>query len=261
MVGASVKRILNEGTDVLYHFTDLDGLIGIVNDNAFQLTDNREQTEGGYVFSLSRTKSEGYLRAISQFYNSWLVRLTIDGRKLNQRYKTYPIDDFYMYPEWVRELEPEEKAQYRFGQFHWPKDKPGEKTSMDYEYEDRVVSKSDTIPNALSYIERIDILIDDYGFDNPDVPRVIIKLMEVCPDKIFIYKDENSFRFQKSNGNVSLSDFLTAYWYEFSKMDLKSLPDDVREVIKTKCLAGYLKNCKVNGFKPNKAFIEKLTQL
>ena len=257
MVDSAVRRLLNEGTDVLYHFTDLDGLIGIVRDNRFELTDNRKETEGGYVFSLSRTKTGGYLKTLLDFYNSWIVRLTLDGRKLNQRYKTYPIDDLYMYPEWVRNLEPEEKSRYRFGQFHWPKEKPGEKTARDYEYEDRVVARTDEIPDALSYIERIDIYIDDYRFNDPDVIGLVLGLASKCLDRVHLYKNLRGFINQSPGGESPVTDLFSSYWYELSRADISSLPGDVQKMVKSACAEGYLVNCRDNGFRPDKAFLER----
>ena len=227
IINESCRSILNEGSDILYHFTDLTGLMGIVEDNEFELTNNREETEGGNVFSFSRTKSGGYGKVYMEGpYDDAIVRLTIDGRRLNQRYKTYPINDLYMYPEDVLGMEPEEKSEYKFGQFHWPKEKPGEKNSREFEYEDRLVTKEETIPNASSYITRVDIYFTGYCDDDYAMADFLEVFLPAYAGRIHIYDSQESFFSQNPKGEVPMIDFYKKYWIPLTKIDISEMPDE-----------------------------------
>ena len=226
IIKESIRSILNEGTDVLYHFTDLSGLMGIVENDRFELTNNRMATEGGNVMSFSRTKSGGYGEIFAEGpYDYALVRLTIDGRKLNQRYKTYPIDDLYMYPEEVLNLDQDEKAKYKFGQFHWPKEKPGQKNDTEFEYEDRLVTNADTIPNASSYITRIDMYFSYFCDDDDAMARFLDKLLRTYHGRIHIYGDLKSYLLQNPRGEEPITEFYMDNWVALRKLNVSTMPD------------------------------------
>lgn len=94
--GGLYENILKEGlSDVLYHFTTLDHLFGIISDNTLK---------GDYLNRISFTRNFnstiGYPAAsnphnvFQEDFNKCVVRLTIDGRKLGQRYKGRPFSHF-----------------------------------------------------------------------------------------------------------------------------------------------------------------------
>ena len=227
IIKESIRSVLNEGSDILYHFTDLTGLMGIVENDEFRLTNNRMAMEGGYVMSLSRTKHGGYGIVMQQLgVDYMLIRLTIDGRKLNQRYKTHPVDDLYMYPDEVLDADPKEREKYKFGQFHWPKSKPGLKSDEYFEYEDRLVSKTPTIPNASSYITRVDMLyVDGINVNDEEMAKFLDKFLRVYAGKIHFYKDEAAFFSQNSAKECPMVVFYKYYWYPLTMLNVKTLPD------------------------------------
>ena len=237
IIKESIRSIINEGSDILYHFTDLSGLMGIVENDCFELTNNREATEGGNVMSFSRTKSGGYGAIYAEGpYDYALVRLTIDGRKLNQRYKTYPINDLYMYPEEVLDLDQDEKAKYKFGQFHWPKDKPGEKNDREFEYEDRLVTTADTIPGASGYIMRIDMYFSSPCTDDDLMAQFLDKLLRVYSGRTHVYSDFKSYITQNHNGEEPITEFYKDNWAALRKLNVATMPDGV--LIKKSITAG-----------------------
>ena len=132
------NKILSEGiTDIVYHFTSLNNFLSIVKDNEFvlrpsNLTKKSEYNNNGYYYYFSTTRgkngNEGYGMSVEG-----TVRLTLDGRKLSQRYKGLPFD--YWGPSW-------------------------QKNTQSHEYdemEDRILSNEPVIKNAINYIIRADI--------------------------------------------------------------------------------------------------------
>lgn len=230
VIKESISSILNEGSDILYHFTDLSGLMGIVENDEFELTDNRMEMEGGYVMSLSRTKFGGYGNVMLEMgANYMLVRLTIDGRKLNQKYKTYPINDLYMYPDEILYTNQKDKELYKFGEFHHPKNKPSETLEPDFEYEDRVISKSPVIPNASTYITRVDILGLDINTDDEEMAKFLYIFLRDYAGRIHYYNDKGAFFSQNRAKELPMTEFYKDYWYPLfflvKKMGIKTMPD------------------------------------
>ena len=138
------NKILSEGiTDIIYHYTSLENFLSIVKNNEFvlrasNLTKTSEYNNNGYYYYFSTTRGkngdEGYGKAFEG-----TVRITLDGRKLSQRYKGQPFD--YWGPSW-------------------------EKNTKNHEYdemEDRILSNEPVIKNAIDYIIRADIF---FGLNN-----------------------------------------------------------------------------------------------
>ena len=219
MVGSLVNKLLNEGTDILYHFTNLKGLMNIMRTNSFKLSNNRKETEGGNVMSFSRTKTNPYMYCLVNGGEDWYIRLTIDGRRLNQKYKTYPINDLYTYPEDVRRafstMSKKERSEYKFGQEHWiPKEDPSNKNT-DFEYEDRLVSDLRRVPDAMSYITRIDIFPEEVWCSGPSLTkarRFVKDLLSQYKDMVHVYSDFKSFKIQNPAGEIP-QEYLLKYVY------------------------------------------------
>lgn len=123
-------------SDVAYHFTTMKGATNIIETNRFRLNpvpvdtnvDPGKKYREGYYMSLTRTKSEAYTKWLATS-ECFFVRLELDGGKLSNKYKG--------------------------GGYNYWKDQHGKD---DYEeYEDRLYSADMYIPNAVSYIKRLDL--------------------------------------------------------------------------------------------------------
>ena len=143
------RDILKENvTDIVYHFTTLEGLIYIINDDAFE--SKLFGKNGMFKFSFTRQRSSevgyGSYNNLASLHkeemNRCLVRLTIDGRELGYNYKSVPYDFF-------GDSNPTYKEKMTKG---------NETAYTRVESEDCVLSRNSTIPNALRYIMKIDIL-------------------------------------------------------------------------------------------------------
>ena len=138
------NKILSEGiTDIVYHFTSLENFLSIVKNNEFvlrasNLTKTSEYNKNGYYYYFSTTRgkngNEGYGMSLEG-----TVRITLDGRKLSQRYKGQPFD--YWGPSWKKNTQSHEYD----------------------EMEDRILSNEPVIKNALDYIIRADVLFGIYN--------------------------------------------------------------------------------------------------
>ena len=132
-----LKDILTERiSDIVYHFTTTEAASYIIETNRFRLKPilldsvvnvGRDYEEGFYM-SVARTKIEGYTKSINSS-RCFFVRFELDGNKLSNRYKGGPFDYF-----------------------------PQHQGDNEYEeYEDRIYSKDMFIPNAKTYIKRMDV--------------------------------------------------------------------------------------------------------
>ena len=92
-VSSAYHAILESASSVLYHFTNYDGLMGIVSTNSFKLSPNEKEMSGGKNFmSFSRTGSfrEGYPVVLhcgmgEVLGDDWcMIRITVDGDALNR---------------------------------------------------------------------------------------------------------------------------------------------------------------------------------
>lgn len=139
---------LNESvSDKVYHFTYLDNLLNILENNKIYLTPSFGITSdaninSGKLYSLSLTRSKNVMqnyRGIGKNlkYASEKVRIEFDGRRLNANYKSKPVD-------------------------YWQTPKTKETTTMSNSYdelEDRIVSDKNEIPQINKYISKIDIFV------------------------------------------------------------------------------------------------------
>jgi hypothetical protein len=125
----------SSATKILFHYTTLDTLFSILNTDTFLLTPGVGSVADDignhyYYMSLTRSRLGGYH---SKRLNPGGVLLTLDGDKLNQRYKSKAID------YWG-----EESRKYKNGA---------------YEMEDRLFSNEPIIKNARQYIKDVSILM------------------------------------------------------------------------------------------------------
>lgn len=169
-----IRKILREGlinegaTDILYHFTYLTRLGGILDENKFFLTPvttSSEPSKGRlYFMSFTRTKTnrKGYG---ASFVNDGSVRIMVDGKALGNRYKVMPID------YWGMDRTPEMMQNHNTD-----------------EMEERIVSNNNEIPNANKYIKRIDLLIKEKG-----ISKDILERINELGIKVNIYNNSKDF--------------------------------------------------------------------
>lgn len=146
-----LKAIYNQLTEglskVLYHRTSVGSVLSILQDNEFRLTtsvgtkSDARDTSGGrwYFLSTARTLSSGYYRSTSGLH----AFITLDGDKLQQRYKGYPVD------YWQYSTKPED----------WSSPERYSDAMSSKEMEDRIVHDKSTIPDAKKYITEISVVI------------------------------------------------------------------------------------------------------
>lgn len=137
-------EVIKEGySDILYHFTTFDSLLNILEENC--LSSKLSDPYGdGYKFSFSRAyRSDMGYPAMNNNANNHkgetdycLVRLTIDGRMLKNKYKGFPYNHFSYVPK---------------------TDGMKERNYNPFEFEDCVIAPNDIKPFT-DYILGIDVL-------------------------------------------------------------------------------------------------------
>lgn len=227
------EHILNEGLSrIVYHFTSIDSLYGIVINNKFYLKSGifgsgSDLGGGKRMFYLSTTRNRNAKEGYS-FMGKTSVRITLDGEKLAQKYHGQPFNYWgdgslgrmkYLNPEKVG-------MSKRWG--------VGVSRHAEDETEDRVWSYKATIENALSYIKRVDVCIfneneideldtrianmESQGKtelvdalkrkketllqENEEMKRKVYDLKRSLKDRLFIYDNDEAFAFG-GNGYVN----------------------------------------------------------
>ena len=143
---------------IVFYYCSFEEFLEILQTNQFHLisnlgtsADRSEHTQGYHFYmSTARIYYGGYVRRNLRDNG---VILTLDGDKLNQRYKAVPFD--YWGPEY-------RKSAFNSGDMaHF--------MSND-ENEDRIISNKESIPNALQYIKSVSLCLraNAYGEDNPN---------------------------------------------------------------------------------------------
>jgi len=147
------EEILSEGgSSILYHFTNPDRLVNLLNVNKFYLTptiaSKAEASKGKmYFMSFSRTKSTSHGYGY-QFNRENSVRIKVDGRKIGYNYKVMPID-YWQYPKTPDFMN---------------------NKSAD-EMEDRIITDKGEIDNANKYIISIDVFVGKNGADGEIISK------------------------------------------------------------------------------------------
>jgi len=174
------KKLIDEGvTDIVYHFTNIYSLNGILKSNRFltKLVLGYKQEEkinrGRFFFlSTTRSKSEGFFKE-----TPGSVRIKLDGRKLSQKYKGYPID-------------------------YW-----GASNLYTPEMEDRIVLDKPYIDNAIYYILEISILNDK---SNKKIIKSVITLCEKNNIPVFLYDNISDYTMGNKNNALKIN-YLKGY--------------------------------------------------
>lgn len=175
-------------SDIVFHSTRIPNLINILKTNTFVLStsmgtkSDKDLDVPGYDFfmSLSNVKEGGYDKGMSPD-----VKLVLDGRKFNQRYKSKPVE-YWGTTFHNAAKERAEKLMAEQGKLS--KSQLREQTRYD-ENESRLFSTKSTIPNAKSYIKEIHIL-----FDRNPRKSTVEELMKLTADiPTYSYVDKEDF--------------------------------------------------------------------
>jgi hypothetical protein len=173
---------LNEGlSDILYHFTYIRNLVNILKQNEFHASTNIGSpsdlnTSRGKFFFFSATRSRGGEGKVAGYGRS-PVKIVLDGKKLNQRYKGFPVD-YWQYSS--KESDWSDKADY----INALKSK---------ELEDRIVLDKPTIPNASDYIIEIHVSIESGGKMYKDELDELMSYVKKNNIPIYFYTERRYF--------------------------------------------------------------------
>jgi hypothetical protein len=179
-----IKKILKEGTNrgEVYHYTNR--ILKILSDNKINLSSNLGSDKdqfGNKYFFLSLSRTPGVNIGYGRFHNS---RLVLDGNKLNQNFKSIPVD-------------------------YWG-NKSGDNrgSDIDFEYEDRIISDKSVIDNITKYIIRIEIVAE-----TPKTKKnyEILQLAKQNNIPIFFYLNKNDLQRQRNNVNNEVENISVPY--------------------------------------------------
>lgn len=181
-------------TDIVYHFTFPAAFRKIVKDDTFFATlalgtssDARINRGKSYFFSTTRSKSQGY--------QGGPIKFVLDGRKLNQKYKSAPVD------YWQRSMDPNDYADMnQFRDMH--KD----------EMEDRLMLDKPEIKPAGKYVSEVHMKMDlkyESDFDTDEI-EMILNWSKKYNIPIWVYdssedwqKAEKNFMMQRNGVKLS----------------------------------------------------------
>ena len=174
--------LINETlTDIVYHYTSLDNGLKILSDNKFILTpsiindeENHINKSKFYFFSTARSKITNFKTSRSNLS----VCLTLNGRKLSQKYSSKPVDYFQLLSKTKR---------------------------INHEFEDRLITNEHTIKNVVKYIIQIEILLFDEVRPSLLDMKKIIKMIILAKSyniPIVLYKNKKDFFGLTKNKNT-----------------------------------------------------------
>ena len=190
-----IKRIrevmgLNESlTDIVYHFTRFNILYRILKTNQFITTaavaskSDMTINHGKYFFlSTTRSKATGYVVGD--------VKLVLDGRKLNQRFKGKAVDYW----------------QYSKDRKNYTSDADYKNALSSNEQEDRIITNEPYINDAISYIREIHILV---GKRDRIYKSTLDFIRDVCTKNgigLYFYDFRQNWLLQNKSGLVNPED-------------------------------------------------------
>jgi hypothetical protein len=179
-------EVLDEGaSSVLYHYTSPAPALRILKSSEFELTSSvGSQVEAkiapkGYPYYLSTTRNKlGDYHA--RIPGSHAVMFVLNGTKLSHNYKVKPVD---------------------YWEGMWQRDNANQRTR---EAEDRVFSKTPTIPTA-GIIKEIHQLVTDQDEFRSPVIRQLAILAKTQGIPIYFYADKESWLLQAPNRRITVS--------------------------------------------------------
>lgn len=171
----SKDKLVESLSNIVYHYTGLLNGYKILRGNKILLQSalggKSDNYGNGKMYYLSTTRqrsnTSGYRKD-----TTGVMRLELDGNKLNQRYKGKPIDYWGKY--------------YR--------------NPNNFEMEDRLLSNEPEIYPASDYIKRVDIFINPNNEDQVKYAKnILYGLSNFYANKTFVYDNANDFNRQSNN--------------------------------------------------------------
>jgi hypothetical protein len=187
------EQQLNEGTNrgEVYHYTY--GIKDIISSNKMNLSSNLGAVSDKFnnkFFFLSLSRTPGVNIGYGKYKN---YRLVLDGNKLNQNFKSIPVD-------------------------YWG-NKGGD--NVESEYEDRIISNKPVINNFNKYIIRIEIVDKN---PKSEGNYELLQLAKQNNIPIFFYLNKNDLQRQRNDVNNQVEETViddnknpSKYYYEHSK--------------------------------------------
>lgn len=255
--GEFQNLIKENASSVLYHFTDFDTFKKIAETDDFILSKTDEynsanndvdsntvnnEINGKYPYYISFTRSPNANQGFSQWYmpNSnmsnfkeddysykGIVRIEFDGDKLNQHFKSHPIDFFTHKFQTMTKKDKEnhemldkikfpnntDKTSSKEVQLTTPNQSINNKSVKSnpnpffVQNEDRLFSNEEIIPNISRFITRVDIKIyDKYKQDYyQDVFNIVYKTILGKEGKIHLYDTFNGLNRLKKGKNLRIN--------------------------------------------------------
>jgi hypothetical protein len=191
------NEFINESvSDICYHITNTENTLKILKQNIFKTTPkfthraDVNSSNRSYYFSTTRSKDINSGYALAKFdEQGYIVRLTLDGTKLNQRFKSKSVDYW------------NEKSKHKITR----------SKGVSYEAEDRIITNSNHIKDALKYIKKIEFILSNalYHYLGSDVYD-IVDIYHICEEKNIECKIYTSRKeYNKGIGNfIPINTFL-----------------------------------------------------
>jgi hypothetical protein len=186
----SFNQLYEKLTDIEYHFTSINGIYQILKSNKFNLTpvfgtraDSEINKNKAYFMSLTSSRSSDLGFAASKGKNS-LVRLKMDGRKLNHNFKSTRVD------YWQRPKDPKHPTYNPHGNLYG-RDFYKQISRQD-ELEDRIISDDNEILDGKRFIISIDILCEPKDINNEKY-GILKKLSDDLNIPFYLYDEQKYF--------------------------------------------------------------------
>lgn len=167
----------------VYHYTYARPILNILKTNKINLSSNlgtHADEYGNKPFFLSFSRTGSFKLGWGKKGTDGRSRIVFDGAKLNNRYKSMPVD-----------------------YFGWKGMATDINARDSFEYEDRILSDKPTIDNAISYIKRIDMIVKDIE-RNPQYAasyKQILILANQLNVPAFVYSNEKDASSNTNNIN------------------------------------------------------------
>jgi hypothetical protein len=176
-----IKKIIKEGTNrgEVYYYSDK--IKEILSSNKINLSSNLGSDRdkfGNRYFFLSLSRTPGVNIGYGKTHNE---RLVLDGNKLNQNFKSIPVD-------------------------YWKGN--SDRYEVEYEYEDRIVTDKPVIDNISKYIIRIEIVTT--SFDNETFYENCYKILELAKQRnipVFFYENKKDLRLKQNIINDKIENY------------------------------------------------------
>lgn len=150
---------INEALEELYHFTNDYNLVAITKSDTFEASPDDGHSPKGFDYYISATRSKnantGY--PTQMWDNEGLVRIVLDGRKINSKMKIKPLD---FSPSKGRAIKANWKNKEDFDKY-----KADIMMQSNVEAEDRILLNKPEIKNFHTYIKEIHICKDNIDKD------------------------------------------------------------------------------------------------